>query len=65
MGARKSEGKKGGLWRGEGNAGMRSPSPLRKVESNHLNCRLILNYSALSVTYYHEELDGKMDDAKT
>ena len=31
----------------------------------HLNCRLILNYSSFSVTFYHEELDDKMDDAKT
>ena len=34
-------------------------------ERIHLNCRLVLSYSAFSVTFYHEELDGKMDGAKT
>ena len=36
-----------------------------KTRLIHLNCRLTLNYSSFSDTYYDEKFDGKMDDGKT
>ena len=44
---------------------MKGKVKISKSGVMHLNCRLILNYSSLSVTYFQVEPDDKMEDAKT